>query len=350
MAFDRAKEFCQERLEDIEDYLGGGVLPKIIGALVALYLGAAILIGWYWSGEPELSTLNDVISQHVSDDSKHKVVGVATTATLIHLSETLLDKPGGYITNDIFPPGLWLDNIKRWEFGVLVQVRDLARVMRQDMSRSQSQSIEDNDLKIAEPQFNFDNSSWAIPATESEYRIGIKALQSYTARLTGAEQPKAQFYARADNLVNWLTNVETRLGSLSQRLSESVGKRQLNTDLAGDPAAQESSHDQALQELKTPWLKVDDVFYEARGTAWSLIHVLKAIEVDFKPVLEDKNALVSLQQIIIELESTQESVWSPMVLNGSGFGLFANHSITMASYISRASAAIGDLRSLLQRG
>lgn len=326
------------------------MIPKIIGSVAAVYLVLMVLLGWYWSSEPEMFSVETLVESKTQDLGQQKIVGLATTATLINIADTLLEKPGGYITNDYFPPGIAMDNITRWEFGVLVQVRDLARVMRQDMSRSQSQSIEDDALKIAEPQFNFDNSSWAIPATEREYRRGIKALDSYLQRLLGEEQPRAQFYARADNLRNWLKNVETRLGSLSQRLSESVGKRQLNTDLAGDPSATESSHDSALQELKTPWLKVDDVFYEARGTAWALIHILKAIEVDFQQVLKDKNALVSVQQIVIELESTQESVWSPMILNGSGFGLFANHSLTMASYISRANAAIIDLRSLLQQG
>jgi hypothetical protein len=39
-----------------------------------------------------------------------------------------------------------------------------------------------------------------------------------------------------------------------------------------------------------------------------------------------------------------------MILNGTGFGPMANHSLIMASYISRANAAIIDLRSLLERG
>ena len=26
----------------------------------------------------------------------------------------------------------------------------------------------------------------------------------------------------------------------------------------------------ALIEIKTPWMEIDDVFYEARGTAWAL--------------------------------------------------------------------------------
>ncbi|ARU55068.1 hypothetical protein OLMES_0981 [Oleiphilus messinensis] len=330
-------------------------MAKGIGIGVGIYLIIALIVGWYWSFEPEefevesrATSISRDLGVQVAEPTK--IVGVTTTATLIAVASEMLNKSGGYISNDYFPPGLWLDNIKNWEFGVLVQVRDLSRAMRQDMSRSQSQSIEDNDLKIAEPQFSFDNKSWAIPATESEYRRGIKALESYLVRLSDRRNSHAQFYARADNLRNWLKNVETRLGSLSQRLSESVGKQQLNIDLAGDPSAKQSTEGEAYQELKTSWFEIDDIFYEARGTAWALIHILKAIEVDFKQVLIDKNALVSLQQIVLELEATQEAVWSPMILNGSGFGMLANHSLTMASYISRANAAIIDLRSLLQQG
>jgi hypothetical protein len=67
-------------------------------------------------------------------------------------------------------------------------------------------------------------------------------------------------------------------------------------------------------------------------------------------VLHRRNAMVSLQQIIRELEATQQPIWSPMVLNGSGFGLLANHSLVMANYISRANAALIDLSELLIQG
>ena len=39
-----------------------------------------------------------------------------------------------------------------------------------------------------------------------------------------------KFYPRADNLTNWLKGVETRLGSLSQRLSASVGQENIDID------------------------------------------------------------------------------------------------------------------------
>jgi hypothetical protein len=102
--------------------------------------------------------------------------------------------------------------------------------------------------------------------------------------------------------------------------------------------------------LRTSRLQVDNVFYEARGYTWGLLHMLKAIRIDFEPVLNDKNAVVSLLQIIRELEQAQGKMWSPMVLNGIGFGLAPNHSLVMASYISGANAALIDLHDLLQRG
>jgi hypothetical protein len=283
-------------------------------------------------------------------NNQQVVVGSTTTATLIKVVSVLLEKPGGFISNDIMPPGLWLDNMPSWEYGVLIQSRDLTRALRESFSRSQSQSKEDIDLGKAEPSLNFSSDSWVVPASESEYRSAIKHLNSYLMRLGDEGNSRSQFYSRADNLGYWLRIVDSRLGSLSQRLSASVGKRQLNIDLAGDAEAQQSTSAPSDMEIKTPWTEIDNIYFETRGTAWALLYFLRAIEVDFADVLEKKNALVSLQQIIRELEATQDVVYSPMILNGSGFGVLANHSLVMASYISRANAAIIDLRDLLSQG
>ena len=279
-----------------------------------------------------------------------KIVGLETVSATIDIADAVLSKPGGYLYNDAFPPGVLMDNLPNWQLGALVQLRDMVRTLRNNMSRSQSQSTEDLNLVNAEGLFYFDNNSWILPSTEGEYKKGVKELLAYLNQLKDLEDQNTQFYARADNLTIWLSEVETRLGSLSQRLSASVGKRQLDVALAGDSAARQSTEVTVEKTLKTPWLKIDDIFYEARGTTWALIHLLKAIETDFSEVLEKKNALVSLQQIIRELEPTQDTVWSPMILNGSGLGFLANHSLVMGSHISRANAAIIDLRRLLEDG
>lgn len=324
-------------------------LKGVLWLVLVLFL-VMIGLGVYWSNEPELFSPEQIAAQSMEGGRRHTVTGVATTSALISVTETLLEKRGGYLTNDILPPGVWLDNIPNWEYGVLVQVRDLARVMRESYSRSQSQSVEDPALKDAEAQFNFNRNSWILPSTEDEYRRGIGYLRDYRTRLVDENEQNAQFYARADNLRFWLGTVETRLGSLSQKLSASVGQRRLNVDLAGENAARQATATPAEYEVKTPWSEIDDVFYEARGAAWALVHFLRAAEVDFADVLADKNARVSFEQIIRELEGTQEPLLSPVILNGSGFGVLANHSLVMANYISRANAALIDLRELLSRG
>ena len=307
-------------------------------------------LAFYWDHEPDMFNVGQVTAQQISELKTKSVTGSTTVATMITMADVLLYKRGGYLYNDIILPSVLMDNVPNWEFGVLVQVRDMARTLRNNLSRSQSQSTEDADLVKAEGQFYFDNNSWVLPETESEYQKGTEALKQYLFRLGDQQQQGAQFYARADNLRTWLSEVETRLGSLSQRLSASVGKRQLDTSLAGDAAATQSTYAATEQELKTAWTELDDVFYEARGTTWALLHLLRAVEVDFHDVLEKKNALISMQQIIRELEPTQNTLWSPVILNGSGFGTLANHSLVMGSHISRANAAIIDLRRLLEDG
>ena len=331
-------------------YLPGGRLAGVVLALLAVYLLVCVIMGMYWSLAPAPFDVRDKAAALAAKDNRAVVTGSVTTAALMGAVETLLDKPGGYTHNDIFPPGLWLDNMPSWEYGVLIQSRDLTRALREVLSRSQSQSTEDADRVMAEPRLNFDSNSGALPASESEYRDALKYLRRYFDRLSDPTTPNAQFYARADNLREWLSTVNTRLGSLSQRLSASVGKRRINTDLAGDESASQSTYVPAEVDVTTPWLQIDNVFYEARGSAWALIQFLQAAEIDFADVLQKKNARVSLQQIIRELESTQDTVWSPMILNGSGFGPLAIHSLVMASYISRANAAIIDLRDLLSQG
>ena len=180
--------------------------------------------------------------------------------------------------------------------------------------------------------------------------ILIDYLRQYRDDLADPTLGDSQFYTRADNLREYLKQVEKKLGSLSQRLSASVEAERVNTDLAGDKSASNSTPRPSSIQTRTSWWQLDNVFYEARGSTWALLHLLKAIEVDFASVLENKNALVSLQQIIKELEATQQTIWSPMILNGSGFGMLANHSLVMANYISRANAAIIELSELLNQG
>ncbi|MEO6926154.1 MAG: DUF2333 family protein [Rhodanobacter sp.] len=327
-----------------------GIRRAILALLALLVLLIAGLM-WWWDAEPPLFDPVAVTQSQMQELKRPVSIGATTTVTLITSVQTLLDKRGGYLSNDKLPPGVFMDNVPNWEFGSLTASRDLVRSLRNDFSRSQTQSTEDKDLAEADPLLNSPNDRWLLPSSESQYRKAVKHLDGYLARLGDADNSNAHFYARADNLADYLQLASSRLGSLSQRLSASVGQIRVGDVDGSDPASAGSARAPGGGRMvKTPWTKIDDNFYEARGYTWTLLEQLKAFQQDFGPILRSKHADVSLEQVIRELEDAQRPLHSPMVLNGSPFGFFANHSLVMANYVSRANAALIDLRELLKRG
>lgn len=331
-------------------WLWGASLFVITYAVIALVLSV------YWSLEPGQFDVLTVAKEKAEERGEKLVTGYVTVSTAMEVANTLFDKPGGYLSNDKLPPstrlgGYWfMDNMPNWEFGVLTQIRDFSKALRNEIGRSQTLDQENKDLSEAEPRFNVNNYSWLIPSAEGEYQNGIQYWENYLGDIVDPNKTNAQFFSRADNLREWLKVVARRLGSLSKRLSASVGENRVNVDLAGEGGAESSTPQDSISVTRTPWLEIDDVFYEARGTCWALIHLFRAIETDFAGVLKDKNATRSFQQIIRELEATQRTMWSPVVLNGSDFGLFANHSLVMSSYVARAASGVIELRDLLDKG
>lgn len=333
-----------------------------IALALGTYIFIVLLLMLLWSREPAPITAKEALVKYLPADQVDAEgnplnikTGAALTAMTTHLIDTLVNKnggffSGGYLRNDVTPPGLLMDNMPEWEYGVLRNLRDISKVFRNNFATSGSQTKLDDDLAEVENKLSIDSNQWMFPRPEESYQTAGQALQRYFNRITDNNDADAQFYARADNLRRFLNVVSPNLGSYSQRLSESVGIEVENMALAGDAAAEQSTA--APQQLfnKTPWYKVDNNFYEARGYAWALLQEMRAVQVDFKSVLEDKNATVYIQQLIRELEATQRTVWSPIILNGNGFGIVTNHSLVMASYLSRANAIMIELSDLLERG
>ena len=310
------------------------------GTLSTIILVSMGFLSWFWSLEPGSFDVVETARVHADVDVPNKLApGYIYTHTLTQIGSTLLTKNGGYLSNDVTLPSIAMDNMQNWEFGALVMLRDAATALRNNFARSQSQSKENRDLSRAEPFFYFNNDSWIIPPTEGEYQKGIDHLFLYMNDIQNRNDT-ARFYARADNLHQYLQIVEKRLGSLGNRLSaSSIQQHQF-------------AHEDAARDFiaSTPWLEVDDVFYESRGAMWALLHIFRAIKVEFATVLRGKAATATVENIISQLEDSQGTTLSPMVLNGDGFGVLSNYSLTMANFITRANAATLDLRDLMIRG
>ena len=331
-----------------EDAKSKGILWGF-GAMIAVVAIVMLLLGEWWSREPEQFNVQDEAIERMNVTHTDEMpIGFVYANTLAHIADVILFKPGGYLTNDVAPPGLFCDNIQNWEYGALVMLRDATTALRNHFARDQSQSAEDPDLAMAEPYFYYEHNSWALPSTEAEYVKGIDALHSYMLRLQNptATSRAAQFHSRADNLWQYTEIVIKRLGGLSTRLAASTDK--FSGASHGDPS---NAIDINMPTIgKTPWMEIDNVFYEARGACWALLHILRAIKHDFSDILLDKRAMNTLDNMIQSLENALTPTLSPVVLNGDGFGLFANYSLAMANYIARANAAALDLRDVMNRG
>ncbi|WP_295878325.1 DUF2333 family protein [uncultured Thiohalocapsa sp.] len=322
----------------------------VAGVAAALMLYLALML--YWGRQPPVFDVSEQAQAALAETGGGELLpGVVTTAAVLGIGDTLLGKPGGFLHNDRLPPGAIMDNMPSWECGVVMALRDAVQALRDDFTRAQTQSIENLDLKRADMQLAMDPKSWVLPAAEDAYRESMDALRAYLANLSAG---RARFYPRADNLADYLGLVEKRLGNFGVRLGAAAGATLDPEPVVPQPAAGGLATagmplDPGAAGVYDP-ARVDDVFFCARGYSWAFLHLMHGIAVDFAPVLADKNAGVQVQRIIHDLKGAIKPMRSPVVLNGGGFGLLANHSMVAASYVARVNAAVIDLRLLMEQG
>ncbi|TFH88116.1 DUF2333 family protein [Billgrantia azerbaijanica] len=318
MASTRSADRPRSRADVLErpDY---GWIWKPLAGLAGAYLVVVLVLGIWWSRSPAAFDVEQAVAEQraaVGEPTAVAARGAVTVATLMTVVDTLLDKPGGYLRNDMAPPGVWLDNMPAWEYGVLVQARDLAAALP---------AMVDGEAAVLDEvrgSLQHDSRDWLYPGTEQPLAQARDALGTMLAGFTG-EGPG--FATDGEGLARWLERVAERLDALSQRLSASVADGEVVGLLDVEAPVDE-----------TPWYRVDDVFFEARGTGWALVQLLEGVQRDHADVIAAADASARWARLRAELERSQRRLWSPVVLNGSGFGLFANHSLVMAHYLIQA--------------
>ena len=197
-----------------EDNKSKGILWGF-GTLLAIVVIVMMILGEWWSQEPDqFSVQDEAVDRMDATHTDQMPIGYVYANTLAHIADVILFKSGGYLSNDVAPPGLFCDNIQSFEYGALVMLRDGTTALRNHFARDQSQSAEDPDLARAEPYFYYERNSWALPSTESEYVKGVEALHAYMSRLQNATEASkpAQFHSRAENLWQYTEVVFKRLG------------------------------------------------------------------------------------------------------------------------------------------
>ncbi len=271
--------------------------------------------------------------------------GYTTIATLAELGELILEKPGGLLSNDWNPVSRITDNMRHWEKGAMVQIRIMVQGLRFNLTRIGPQSVEHPELAAADPLFNFKETSLLVPASEKQYKDATKQLNQYLRRMSAKGASPGEFFApRQDQVIKFLDRQIGILGSYTSLLQQNVRIPTHNANILNstDPVTSNA-------QVNSMW-KRDDVFYEVRGGVFVTYHMMLALRRDAERLFNNADALGIMNRILNELESANQPMISPVVLNGNEYGLLANHSLVLASHIARAHLAMRELQQQLSGG
>jgi hypothetical protein len=242
----------------------------------------------------------------VSPTAEHR--GVAfVEATIKPMHYELEDRWWGWRPNDLINI---TDNVNNFQMGVLEVTRRTTVALAERISRTGTTDAFDRNLEQAMNWFMVKATSYWFPSAESKYREGLQELQDYENKLKAG---KGSFHIRTDNLIPLLNSYEDLLGSCDENLV-----KQVQPD--GSPVS---------------FFIVDDYFYYAKGVAHTMEMVLEAVQHDFRPTLESRNATELLHHAILSCRRAAQI--SPWIILNSGLGsLLANHRANMAAPISHA--------------
>ncbi|MFO7739967.1 MAG: DUF2333 family protein, partial [Desulfatiglandaceae bacterium] len=157
---------------------------------------------------------------------------------------------------------------------------------------------------------------------------------------------KSNFYPRADNLVELLSQYVSLMGGANTRLMNAP--HDIDTSLALDETGAGGSASRTVVDIDIPWYEIDNNFYYAQGIAYALFESFKAIRVDFMDVLIDKNSVTLVDKI---LENLERCYFEPLIVfNGDPDSIFANHSLNLSGVFNDARQKINSLIIALMQG
>ncbi len=244
-----------------------------------------------------------------------------------------------WLPNDLFWPTIFLDNMPNFQIGQLEVVRYNVRVLRDNLSRMRTTDKLDPHAEAAFTALSNDPYKWWFPSAESKWKLSYENLQSFYENLLKGE---SNFYPRADNLVELLNQYLSLMGGANTRLINAPG------DIKKTLSIERDKEGQRLVDIDIPWSKIDDNFYYAQGIAYALYESFKAIRIDFKDVLIDKNSMELVDKI---LEYLGRCYFEPLIIfNGDPDSIFANHSLNLSGVFNDARQKMNSLTVALMQG
>ncbi|MFZ1427345.1 MAG: DUF2333 family protein [Geminicoccaceae bacterium] len=249
--------------------IGLGVL---VGLVVLYYVGGAIWV------------------HRIDDDPTFdaEVIVPESASRAVAVAADLLDREVNqhrWVANDpFFQPGYVLDNMPAYQTGMVGAIGRFTTELRDRVARVRGSSAVDPDLESAAGRINYPGDVWIFewsgtpvqPSSESQYRRGMEDLRRYNERLA---QGKAVYERRADNLLATLDRISGDLGASSAALTQEV--------------------DEGTSNFLD--FNADNLFYSIKGKLYAYYLILRELEKDFSPVIQEKNLQASWAELLTSL-------------------------------------------------
>ena len=331
-----------------------GLLKGSIGLIVGI--GAVIYgLSVYVDTVPNNIKFNEIKqsykieSKEMGSEAEKMPVGYATAQSFYYSLDTILNKRGGYLTNDYLPPFVMMDNIPSFERGAINALKRTSDILTEKMAYVGSTKLDDN-LQTAMNALGFNQDTWGyfiLSNTEKEFGRALIGFEKYKKSLIDKDPNTGQFVTRANDLREMMGVYKSLLLDLDGTLKSSTGVEKMNFDYDNKSAKEQKTRSAIV---KTKFMKIDDNFYEAKGVAWVIFNEMIGLRYDYYQVLKDKNALIDFDQALAYMHKINKPYNWIMVLPGGDYSFFGNHSANLASDLSSAESNLSRVRDLLKDG
>lgn len=232
-----------------------------------------------------------------------------------------------------FPTGL-LDNMPNFQLGMMRAIGRFSIELMDTIGRTRGTAEIDGDLERATGFLQFPGDVWLIDLGKSwlpivpaeiQFRAGVRALESYNARVA---QGGAMFARRADALALALARLGADLNARAALLDRHVQTSRRTIDFVSD-----------------------DIFYFNKGMLYAYYMLLRELGRDFEQPIAAAGAGLVWAQALESLRKASQ-LQPLVVMNAPGEdSIFANHLFMQGFYMKRATVQLDEVvRTLAVRG
>ena len=246
------------------------------------------------------------------------------------ISSTLMSKLGLFGVQWKYTP--FFDNKAAFQLGVNEVVRRTALELVDRLGRVRGTSQIDQNLQNARQNIYYNEDLWYFSfdpfgpksPTPTSYRAAIRNFAEFNARLGRCE---ATFDPRADNLLKFLEQMASTIGSTSDILRDRI------------------------EESNAGWFdfRADDRFWFAYGQLYALNGIMAAAQADFNEVVQERNLGRTWERANGQLRSALNM--QPMIISNGDESAFImpSHLATMGFYLLRVRSNFTEMRDILDR-